>query len=181
MTKMKIRSYSFTYCVKKKRDKKIFKENNLQVAMDSNPSQITQDSYYTSKKKLEQIEKEELNSIVFKSKIKLTEDALENHNYLNKVVSKLEIDGKIMDNPADISKAQSKFDQDLYTEKLNETNQSYKDSLHIFLKNNKSPKLSEEQKNLHDKPITEKEILESIKNLATGKTPESDGLPADYL
>ncbi len=40
---------------------------------------------------------------------------MEKHNYLNKVVSKLEIDGKIMDNPADISKAQSKFYQDLYS------------------------------------------------------------------
>ncbi len=59
-----------------------------------------------------------------------------------------------MDNPADISKAQSNFYQDLYSEKLNETNQSYKDSLDIFLKNNKIPKLSEEQKYLCDKPIT---------------------------
>ncbi len=158
--------------------------------MDSNPSQITQDSYYTSKKELEQIEKEELNYIIFKSKIKWTEDgeinskyflALEKHNYLNKAVSQLEIDGKIMDNPDDISKAQSKFYQDLYSEKLNETNQSYKDSLDIFLKNNKILKLSEEQKNLCDKPTTEKVILESIKNLATGKTPLSDGLPADFL
>ncbi len=39
-----------------------------------------------------------------------------------------------MDNPADISKAQSKFYQDLYSKNLNETNQSYKDSLDIFIK-----------------------------------------------
>ncbi len=31
-----------------------------------------------------------------------------------------------------------------------------------------------------DKPIIEKEILESIKNLATRKTTGSDGLPADF-
>ncbi len=85
-----------------------------------------------------------------------------------------------MDNPADISKAQSKFYQDLYSEMLNKTNQSYKDTLDIFLKNNKIPKLSEEQKNMCDKPITEKEILESINNLTTGKTPGSDGLPSDF-
>ncbi len=86
-----------------------------------------------------------------------------------------------MDNPVDISKAQSQFYKDLYSEKLNETNQSCKDSLEIFLKNTKIPKLSEEQNNLCDKPITEKEILESIKNLATGKTPRSDGLPAEFF
>ncbi len=104
---------------RKKRDTNIFKEslekelNYLQVAMDSNPSQITQDSYYTNKKELEQIEKEELNSIIFKYELKWTEDgekhskyflALEKHNYLNKVFSKLEIDEKIMANPADISR-----------------------------------------------------------------------------
>ncbi len=99
--------------------------------------------------------------------------ALEKHNYLNKIVSKLEIDSKIMDKPADISKAQSKFYQDLYSEKLNERKQSYKDSLDIFLKNSKIPKLSEEQKNLCNKPITEKE--------AARKTPRSDGLFTDFL
>ncbi len=31
-----------------------------------------------------------------------------------------------------------------------------------------------------DKPITENETLESIKNLAIGKTPGSDGLLADF-
>ncbi len=78
MTKMKIRIFSIPCCVKKKRDKKIFKENlekelnNLQVTMDSNPSQTTQDSYYTSKKDIQQIEKDELNSIIFISKIKWT-------------------------------------------------------------------------------------------------------------
>ncbi len=50
----------------------------------------------------------------------------------------------------------------------------------IFLKNNKIPKLCEEQKNLCYKSITEKEILESIKNLANGKTPGFDSLLADF-
>ncbi len=43
------------------------------------------------------------------------------NNYLNKVVSKLEIDGQIIDKLADISKAQFKFYQDIYSDKLNET------------------------------------------------------------
>ncbi len=46
----------------------------------------------------------------------------------------------------------------------------------IFFKNNIIPKLSEEQKTLSDKPITEKVILDSIQNLGTGKTTGSDGL-----
>ncbi len=51
------------------------------MAMDSNPSQITQDSYYTNKKELEQIEKEELNSIIFKSELKWTEDGEKHSKY----------------------------------------------------------------------------------------------------
>jgi hypothetical protein len=42
------------------------------------------------------------------------------------------------------------------------------------------PKLSTEQKKCCDKPILEIEILNSIKNMANGRTPGPDGLPADF-
>ncbi len=42
------------------------------------------------------------------------------------------------------------------------------------------PKLTNDEKETCDKPITESEILKSIKHLSSGKTPGSDGLPADF-
>jgi hypothetical protein len=42
------------------------------------------------------------------------------------------------------------------------------------------PRLTDEQKEACDMSITESEILKSIKALSSGKTPGSDGLPADF-
>ncbi len=42
------------------------------------------------------------------------------------------------------------------------------------------PKLNNEQKEVCDRPITEEKSLKSIKNPSNGRTPGSDGLPADW-
>ncbi len=42
------------------------------------------------------------------------------------------------------------------------------------------PKLNEEQTNFCEAPITEQEILRSLKDLAPDKTHTSDGLPTDF-
>ncbi len=42
------------------------------------------------------------------------------------------------------------------------------------------PKLFDEQKEYCDQPISESEILKSIKTLTNGKTPGSDGLPTNF-
>ena len=195
MTKMKVRAFSVPYCVRKKREKVEFKKQlehdleELQRSMDSNPNQQTQEVYYSSKNELEKIEKDELKSQIMRSKIKWTEDgeknskfflSLEKRNYLNKVISNLEIDGKIIHDPKEISEAQTMFYKKLYSEQIDEKSSCYSDSLNDFLKNNDMPKLSEEQKTKCDNEISEKEILNSIKQLANGKTPGSDGLPADF-
>ncbi len=63
ITKMKIRSFSVLYCVKKKRDPLAFKKtlekelDELQQTLDFNPSQPSQELYVLNKKELEQIEK----------------------------------------------------------------------------------------------------------------------------
>ena len=67
---------------------------------------------------------------------------------MNKLISALEIEGKIEKNPNNISEAQTNYYQTLYSEKINEKDPSYSENLNIFLKNNNMPKLSEEQKEL---------------------------------
>jgi hypothetical protein len=106
--------------------------------------------------------------------------SLEKKNYMNKVISNLDVNGVIIDNPVGISQAQADFYNKLYSEKLNETSDSYKSSLEQFLINNNMPKLSDEQKHKCEEQINETEILTAIKHLANGKTPGSDGLPADF-
>ncbi len=70
--------------------------------------------------------------------------------------------------------------QNLYSEKLNSSNENYKNSLNDFLINNNILKLSNSEKELCDQQIAEKEILNSLKQLHNGKTPGTDGLPPDF-
>jgi exonuclease III len=194
VTKMEIRSFTLPYCVKKKKERSHFKQSmeqemvRIQELLDAHPTEQNQEFYQATKKELEQIEKDELNSQIFRSKIQWTEEGeknskfflgLEKRNYLNKLITHLEIDGKNVTDINKISDETAKFYKQLYSEKLNNFDSSYQENLDLFLENN-MPKLNEDQKHFCDKAISESEILKSIKLLANGKTPGSDGLPADW-
>ncbi len=49
-----------------------------------------------------------------------------------------------------------------------------------FLKNSNMKKLTQDEARFCEQPITENEILNSLKNLHNQKTPGTDGLPADF-
>ncbi len=49
-----------------------------------------------------------------------------------------------------------------------------------FLKNSNMKKLTQDEARFCEQPITENEILHSLKNLHNQKTPGADGLPADF-
>ncbi len=72
------------------------------------------------------------------------------------------------------------FFQNLFSEKLNSLNTTYKDSLNDFLINNQIKKLTNLQKESCEKPITENEILDSLKKLHNGNTPGTDRLSTDF-
>ncbi len=80
LTKMEITSFTLPYCIKKKKLKiafKTFLEQELiilQEMLDSNPTQQNQEYFEANKSELEKIEKDEMNSYMFRSKIKWTED-----------------------------------------------------------------------------------------------------------
>ncbi len=79
LTKMKIRAFSVPYCVKKS-DRLAFEKSlekdleQLQEIMDVNCSQQSRELYDLNKKDLEQIEKEEINNQMFRSKSRWTEE-----------------------------------------------------------------------------------------------------------
>ncbi len=117
----------------------------LRQKLDNNPNTETQNLYKLNKNELEQIEKDEVNKQIFKSRIKCTEDgetnskfflSLEKKNYTNKLIKALDKDGTIVKEPDNISKGQSTYYQALYFEKLNKNDKSYKDALNTFLKLN---------------------------------------------
>ncbi len=63
---------------------------------------------------------------------------------------------------------------------MNLNNVTYKDSLNDFLTNNNIKNLTHFEKDCCDQPITEIEILTSLKQLHNGKTQGTDGLPLDF-
>ncbi len=161
----------------------------LQAKLGNDPNINTHKLYTLNKNELEQIEKDEVNIQIFKSKVKWTEEAeknstffpsLEKRNFTNKSIKALDANGTIEKEPDKISKEQYNYYQALFSEKLNKDDKSYKDSLNTFLTNNRMPQLNEKQKQACDKTIIEQEILNSIKQLTNGKTPGTDGLSADF-
>jgi hypothetical protein len=72
MVKLKIRSFSVPYCIKKKKQLSAFKKdlelelNKLQSEMDSTNNESTAENFVITKKELENLDKEEMNSIIFK-------------------------------------------------------------------------------------------------------------------
>ncbi len=161
---------------------------DLQAKLDNDPNINTHKLYKLNKNELEQIENDEVNMQIFKSKVKWTEEGennskffllLEKRNFTNKLIKDLDVNGIIEKELDKISKEQYNYYQALYSEKLNKDNKSYKDSLNTFLTNNNMPQLNE-QKQACDKTITEQEILNSIKQLTNAKTPGTDGLSADF-
>ncbi len=95
--------------------------------------------------------------------------SLAKRNYANKLITTLEIDGKITKEPARIFQEQITFDQNLYSEKINLNDPNYQSSLNEFLQENEIKQLCNDEREVCEKTINESEILKSIKNLSNGK------------
>ncbi len=90
------------------------------------------------------------------------------------------MNGKVIKDQKNIANAQKNFYQNLYSEKLNYNDISYKDSLDNFINKNPMKRLSDEEHMLCDRPITDSEILQYSKNINNEKTPGTDRLSADF-
>ncbi len=113
LIKLKIRSVSIPYCIKKKRNMYTFKNdlikdiNLLQIELDNDPSTINQEKFIASKHELEQIEKHEIHGHILRTECTWTEVGEKKFQffpeprkktYCNKLITSLEVDGKIIKN-----------------------------------------------------------------------------------
>ncbi len=195
MCKLKVRSFSVPYCIKKRKIQKEHKEElenllqDLEANLDKGTNSSNSEIFYSTKKELEVIEKEEANGHILRSKVKWAEAdeknskyflSLEKHNYVNKLITQIEVDGTVINDQETILDKTKTFYNNLYSEPLNVNNESYKESIDTFLKNNKLTHLTDSDKELCDSDITESDILKSLKLLKNGKSPGTDGLPAEF-
>ena len=104
--------------------------------------------------------------------------SLEKRNFVNKNIVKVVNDkNESVTNQEEILNEIKLFYQVLYQnndDKLKEV------SLSTLLNDNMVPKLSDEQKQLLETPISSSEVLKSLKNLKDNKSPGTTGFPADF-
>lgn len=126
--------------------------------MDSNQSHQIQELYNSNNKQFKQIEKLKCLDTFSDKKLNRQKKGknskyflgIEKSNYVNKLVTKIEIEGKEIISTCEISDAQTKYYQNLYSEKLNRTSQNYSNSINEFWINNDMSKPDSEQKDFCD-------------------------------
>ncbi len=124
-----------------------------------------------------------MNGLIFRSKVKQTEDGhknskyfltLEKRNYVYKHISTLELDGKIIKNNNDVSKAHFYFYKNLYRQN------GINPMSHIKIPQNPFQTVKIYQNWKKNKTNSVTEILKSLIDLHNGKTPGTDGLPTEF-
>ncbi len=90
----------------------------------------------------------------------------------------IDINGQIVKDHTKITEKQLNFYETLYSEKINQNNSNYTEN--TFLHNNNMTRLSDKQKDFCKRPVSQDEILKSIKELSNSCTPGTDGLPSDW-
>ena len=106
---------------------------------------------------------------------------LEKHNYCNKLITKIYVDGKEITDPSEILKAGQNFYATLYKEStINSNSEQISQKIKDFTIDTPLPMLDETQKRSCEGTITESEQLKSLKSFKNGKTPGTDGLTAEF-
>jgi len=102
---------------------------------------------------------------------------LEKRNYLNKLITNLRVDERVIDDPAEILKEQKNYYESLYSSKQGPDPDRYIDH---FLADQNLRVLSKEQRERCEGMIKESEVKQVIKGMKNGKTPGSDGFPIEF-
>ena len=130
--KLEIRTQTIPYCVKLKRQKEEYERQlNKQYTIlyeatqNADCSQQVWDELQQTKCQLESLERERTRGIMLRSRAQWVEEGemntsyflrLEKHNYCNKLITKLNVDGKEITEPSEILKAGQNFYATLYKE-----------------------------------------------------------------
>ena len=197
LVKSKIRSFTVPYTSKKKKiankHEELLNNRFTQLyAIINQGGQVEKnicDEYNNIKSELEVIERHRARGIILRSKVQWTEDGetnssyflrLEKNNYCNKLISKLQVDNKLITNAKEILNEEKHFYEKLYSNPKDHCNEKTRECTEYFAKSSNIPRLTDDQKNKCDEPISEKELLLSIKAMKNNKSPGTDGLTAEF-
>lgn len=189
--KMEIRTTTISYSSRKKRERDREEYDiKLRIEILSNKPQIEQEDLiqiHQLSEKLQGIRNNKIKGMLLRSKVQWVEEgekpskyfaSLEKKNYINKLINKLDIGGKIIENEETVLLETSKFYKNLYSSQINHTEHSELSGQ--FLGNHLLKKLSEEQKQSCEGNITTIEIKNILKDMKHDKTPGIDGIPIEF-
>ena len=195
LIKLDIRNFTVPYSIAKKQKNSALESelnkryNKLHaITHTSLCDPLIMEEFNNVKNELEQIEKHKANGIILRSKCKWVEQGekntsyflrLEKHNFCNKLITQLDVDGKIISDPMEILRAEKLFYENLYTDPKVD-NSTFSENAEIFTRNDAIPKVTDDQKELCELELTEVELLKSLKTQTNGSSPGSDGLPAEF-
>ena len=105
--------------------------------------------------------------------------SLESHNYLSKIIPKLETDdGQIITNQHDILKASEIFYKNLYS---NKDDPHSGIDLQEYLQNTNQPKLTDNESKALEGEITLPELSKALHNMKNNKSPGTDGFSSEFF
>jgi exonuclease III len=192
LTKLAIRNATIPYSIKKSKERnKIYKElqeehNKLEKQFQDNEeiNMELSNKLNVCKHEIEFIEKQRTKGMIVRSRMKWTEEGekntafflrMEKQNFLNKTITNLKKDTKLISDPVEILKTEKEFFEKLYCD----DNTKYI-SLENFIDQSTLQKIDHDSKTAMDDVLCEKEILNSMKSLKNNKAPGTDGLTCEF-
>ena len=105
--------------------------------------------------------------------------SLETHNYLSKIIPKLEtVDGRIITDQHEILKESEVFYKNLY---INKDDPLAEINLQEYLKERDVPKLSDNESNQIEGHLTLSELSKALRNMKNNKSPGTDGYSCEFF
>ena len=188
--KMEIRKISISYSGHERKEA-INQEKDVvhQIELIESKSHLTETDLENANKlkdTLQTLRKEKIKGAIIRSKVQWLEEgekpskffaSLERRNYINKLISKLRVEDKIIEDPGNILKEIQHFCEKLYSKTIH---QPHSREYTIFLNENNIRKLTYDQKMSCEGNITYEEVQEIIKDMKNEKTPGIDGFPVEF-
>ena len=187
--KYNIRAHTIQYSKRSARERNQREKSHAKAKHihEIDPNDLNASILNSAKDMLELFYEEKIKGIIIRARARWHEHGekstkyflnLEKRNHIKKHVRKLNINGSITTDPFNILSAQQRFNQELYTSRNKNENNSQ--MIESFLKDLNIPKLSDEQKVLCEGEITSEECALLLESFESNKPPGNDGIPIEF-
>ncbi len=190
MIKFNVRSTSVRFAIENKKKEKLQEKSlNLDISKleeeyDKSPTDEIFNQLSVKKQELEQLIAIKTKGAIIRSKARWVEEGekntkyffnLEKRNYVNKMITCLNVNDELVENPKEIREEIKKFYENLYRTEAHDINY---DNECFF--NDNCDRLSENDGLNCEGLLNEEECTKVLKSFVNGKTPGTDGLTAEF-